>query len=177
AARTAARPVPGAHRTTPARRLSTRQSAPAPSFAKGPELHTPPRAVPVPAARFQPRTGSGPGPFYRRVQREKLSYNRGESNLRSAAGARRGAGQLLMRHLIYLFVPSALILLTSFRLAFAFWQWPRVRQAGGLVPVLLGGLRIAALMIAALCAPIALLAPWLGHHAWATTAAAGWCKL
>lgn len=79
-----------------------------------------------------------------------------------------------MRHLIYLFVPSALILLTSFRLAFAFWQWPRVRQAGGLVPVLLGGLRIDALMIAALCAPIALLAPWLGHHAWATTAAAVW---
>ncbi|EKU30434.1 sulfatase [Alcaligenes sp. HPC1271] len=49
-----------------------------------------------------------------------------------------------MRHLVYVFVPSALILLTAFRLAFALWQWPRVRQAGGLLPILIGGLRIDA---------------------------------
>ena len=54
-----------------------------------------------------------------------------------------------MRHLVYVFIPSALILLTAFRLAFALWQWPRVRQAGGLLPILIGGLRIDALMIAA----------------------------
>ncbi len=79
-----------------------------------------------------------------------------------------------MRHLVYVFIPSALILLTAFRLAFALWQWPRVRQAGGLLPILIGGLRIDALMIAALSAPVVLLAPWLGHYSWMTTIAAIW---
>ncbi len=79
-----------------------------------------------------------------------------------------------MRHLVYVFVPSALILLTAFRLAFALWQWPRVRQAGGLLPILIGGLRIDALMIAALSAPVVLLAPWLGHYPVMTTVAAIW---
>lgn len=79
-----------------------------------------------------------------------------------------------MRHLVYVFIPSALILLTAFRLAFALWQWPRVRQAGGLLPILIGGLRIDALMIAALSAPVILLAPWLGHYPAMTTVAAIW---
>ncbi|WGQ36458.1 LTA synthase family protein [Alcaligenes faecalis] len=79
-----------------------------------------------------------------------------------------------MRHLVYVFVPSALILLTAFRLAFALWQWPRVRQAGGLLPILIGGLRIDALLIAALSAPVVLLAPWVGHYPLMTTVAAVW---
>jgi phosphoglycerol transferase MdoB-like AlkP superfamily enzyme len=79
-----------------------------------------------------------------------------------------------MRHLVYVFIPSALILLTAFRLAFALWQWPRVRQAGGLLPILIGGLRIDALMIDALSAPVILLAPWLGQYPVMTTVAAIW---
>ncbi|MCH4223569.1 MAG: LTA synthase family protein, partial [Alcaligenes faecalis] len=79
-----------------------------------------------------------------------------------------------MRHLVYVFIPSALILLTAFRLAFALWQWPRVRQAGGLLPILIGGLRIDALIIAALSAPVVLLAPWVGHYPVMTTVAALW---
>ena len=79
-----------------------------------------------------------------------------------------------MRHLVYVFIPSALILLTAFRLAFALWQWPRVRQAGGLLPILIGGLRIDALMIGALSAPVILLAPWLGQYPVMTTVAAIW---
>ncbi|AYN20013.1 LTA synthase family protein [Alcaligenes aquatilis] len=79
-----------------------------------------------------------------------------------------------MRHLVYVFIPSALILLTAFRLAFALWQWPRVRQAGGLLPILIGGLRIDALIIAALSAPVILLAPWVGHYPVMTTVAAIW---
>ncbi|MHB9705381.1 LTA synthase family protein [Alcaligenes aquatilis] len=79
-----------------------------------------------------------------------------------------------MRHLVYVFIPSALILLTAFRLAFALWQWPRVRQAGGLLPILIGGLRIDALIIAALSAPVVLLAPWVGHYPVMTTVAAIW---
>lgn len=79
-----------------------------------------------------------------------------------------------MRHLVYVFIPSALILLTAFRLAFALWQWPRVRQAGGLLPILIGGLRIDALITAALSAPVVLLAPWVGHYPVMTTVAAIW---
>lgn len=79
-----------------------------------------------------------------------------------------------MRTLIYTFIPAALGLLTVFRLAFSLWQWPRVRQAGGLKPVLLGGLRIDLLMIAAIVAPVALLAPWIGHWPLAQTLTAVW---
>lgn len=79
-----------------------------------------------------------------------------------------------MRNLIYTFIPTALLMLTTFRLIFSAWQWQRVKQAGGLGPILLGGLRIDSLIIAAIVAPIALLAPWIGQWSWAVTVSAVW---
>lgn len=79
-----------------------------------------------------------------------------------------------MRALIYTFIPAALLMLMSFRLAFMLWQWPRVRQVKGFWPVLFGGLRIDLLMVAAMVAPVALIAPWIGHWPVAVHVSALW---
>lgn len=79
-----------------------------------------------------------------------------------------------MRHSTLIFVVAAFALLTLSRLALAAWQWQRVRNAGGLFPLLLGGLRIDAHQIAVLAALPAVLSPFLGHFPIAATIAGYW---
>ena len=79
-----------------------------------------------------------------------------------------------MRHSTLIFVVAAFALLTLSRLALAAWQWQRVRNAGGLFPLLLGGLRIDAHQIAVLAALPAVLSPLLGHFPIAATIAGYW---
>ncbi|WP_017522840.1 LTA synthase family protein [Pusillimonas noertemannii] len=78
-----------------------------------------------------------------------------------------------MRHLVLIFMVASLCLLTLSRCLLAAWQWRRVEQAGGILPVLRGGLRIDAHQIAIFAAIPALLAPWMGHMPMAV-AATGW---
>jgi len=79
-----------------------------------------------------------------------------------------------MRHSTLIFVLAAFALLTLSRLALALWQWQRVRNAGGLAPLLLRGLRIDAHQIAVLAALPAVLSPLFGHIPLAANLAAGW---
>lgn len=82
-----------------------------------------------------------------------------------------------MRRLLVRFLLLSLLLLLLSRLALIGWQWPRVAEAGGLWPVLLGGLRIDLSLLAIICLIPALLAPWLGHRRWPTRVTAGWLRL
>jgi phosphoglycerol transferase MdoB-like AlkP superfamily enzyme len=75
------------------------------------------------------------------------------------------------------FFLAAMLLLTFSRLCLCAWQWPRVRDAGGLWPVLFGGWRIDLSFVSMVTAFPALLAPWLGHLPWAVTVAAWWFGL
>ena len=75
---------------------------------------------------------------------------------------------------VLLFILASFCLLTLSRLLLCTWQWQRVRAAGGLWPILKGGLRIDAAMIAMLAGIPVLLAPWLGHYQMANHIAAGW---
>lgn len=79
-----------------------------------------------------------------------------------------------MRHSTLIFVLAAFALLTLSRLAFALWQWQRVRNAGGLAPLLLRGLRIDAHQIAVLAALPAVLSPLFGHIPVAADLTAVW---
>lgn len=79
-----------------------------------------------------------------------------------------------MRDLTLAFIVSSFCLLTLSRCLLAAWQWPRVRQAGGLLPIVRGGLRIDAHQIAIFAAVPALLAPWLGHVQVAVSITAIW---
>jgi len=81
-----------------------------------------------------------------------------------------------MRQLTLTFIISAFLALTASRLALAAWQWRRVRKAGGLAPILLGGLRIDAHQIAILAVVPAVLAPWLGHVPAAVTITSVWLQ-
>jgi phosphoglycerol transferase MdoB-like AlkP superfamily enzyme len=63
-----------------------------------------------------------------------------------------------------IFVLASLALLTTSRLLLSAWQWKRVQQAGGLFPILKGGIRIDANQIAMISGIPLLLAPWLGHY-------------
>jgi phosphoglycerol transferase MdoB-like AlkP superfamily enzyme len=78
-----------------------------------------------------------------------------------------------MRDLTLIFIVSSLCLLTLSRCLLAAWQWQRVKQAGGMLPILKGGLRIDANQIAIIAGIPAVLAPWLGHFPLAT-AITGW---
>ncbi|MDQ8031356.1 MAG: LTA synthase family protein [Bordetella sp.] len=82
-----------------------------------------------------------------------------------------------MRDEALTFVAAALVLLTLSRLALAAWQWPRVRDAGGLWPLLRGGLRIDAHMVAVLAAWPLVLGPWLGEFHWAAEITSYWFML
>lgn len=82
-----------------------------------------------------------------------------------------------MRSLVVRFLLLSLLLLLLSRLALIGWQWPRVAEAGGLWPLLLGGLRIDLSLLAIICLLPALLAPWLGHRRWPTLLTAGWLRL
>ncbi|HUH87367.1 MAG TPA: LTA synthase family protein [Pusillimonas sp.] len=69
-----------------------------------------------------------------------------------------------MREHTITFVVACFALLTLSRLLLSAWQWKRLQAAGGLWPVLRGGLRIDAAQIAMLAGIPALLAPWLGEY-------------
>ena len=82
-----------------------------------------------------------------------------------------------MRDLTLLFIVSSLGLLTLSRCLLASWQWQRVRQAGGIGPILKGGLRIDAHQIAIFAGIPALLGPWLGHFPIAVMITGWWFQL
>ncbi len=82
-----------------------------------------------------------------------------------------------MRQLVFTFIISAFCLLTISRCLLSAWQWSRVKQAGGIGPILLGGLRIDANQIAMLAGIPAVLAPWLGHFPLAVAVTAWWFGL
>ena len=72
-----------------------------------------------------------------------------------------------MRRLTLRFILAVLALLTLSRLGLAFWQWDRVQAAGGLAPLLVGGLRIDVCLLSMVIALPAVFSPWFGHRAWA----------
>lgn len=82
-----------------------------------------------------------------------------------------------MRTAIWIFIVAAFGLLMLSRCLLAAWQWQRVRAAGGLWPILRGGLRIDANLIAAAVALPALLAPWVGHYPLAVAITGVWFQL
>ncbi|CAM5434609.1 LTA synthase family protein [Eoetvoesiella caeni] len=79
-----------------------------------------------------------------------------------------------MRQQILIFIVASFALLTLSRCLLAAWQWSRVRQAGGLAPIIKGGLRIDANQIAMLAGIPAMLSPWLGHYPLAVTITGVW---
>ncbi len=79
-----------------------------------------------------------------------------------------------MRTQTLVFVLASLALLSASRLALIAWQWPRVRAAHGLWPILRGGLRIDTALIAMFAGLPALLGPWLGHLDAAATVSGAW---
>lgn len=78
-----------------------------------------------------------------------------------------------MRDLTLIFIISGLCLLTLSRCMLAAWQWKRVKQAGGILPILVGGLRIDANQIGIIAGIPAVLSPWIGHYPLAV-AISGW---
>lgn len=72
------------------------------------------------------------------------------------------------------FIATSFCFLTLFRLLLCAWQWQRVQAAGGLWPVLKGGLRIDAAQIAMLSGIPLILGPWLGHYPLASTLTMIW---
>lgn len=82
-----------------------------------------------------------------------------------------------MRRLTIRFAIAILVLLTLSRLGLSAWQWDRVQTAGGLGPIMLGGLRMDLRLLALVLALPAVLAPWFGHRAWAATATAWWYRV
>ena len=79
-----------------------------------------------------------------------------------------------MLELSLIFIAAAFCLLTTSRLLLAIWLWPRVRQSGGLLPIMLGGLRIDANQVAIMVGIPLMLSPWLGHIDLAVTVAGAW---
>lgn len=82
-----------------------------------------------------------------------------------------------MRHTTLVFIIAAFVLLVVSRLALAAWQWRRVSKAGGLRPLLVGGLRIDAHQIAILVALPAVLSPWLAQFPAAAAATGIWLQV
>lgn len=74
------------------------------------------------------------------------------------------------------FILAALVLLTLSRLALMQWQHARVQAAQATWKILLGGLRIDALLIAAFSALPLLFAPWIGHFPVAQAVNAIWLQ-
>lgn len=79
-----------------------------------------------------------------------------------------------MLELSLIFIAACLCLLLASRILLAIWHWPRVRQAGGLWPIVRGGARIDANQIAMLVGIPLVLSPWLGHLPAAVYIASGW---
>ncbi|HET6586276.1 MAG TPA: sulfatase-like hydrolase/transferase, partial [Oleiagrimonas sp.] len=87
-----------------------------------------------------------------------------------------------MLELGWRFLLAAMLSLLVSRVALCLWQYPRVRAAGGLWPVLRGGLRIDASFLAMVAGFPLLLTPWLGEFAMMHTItqcwfAIWWCVL
>ncbi|HHM4870970.1 TPA: LTA synthase family protein [Pseudomonas aeruginosa] len=72
------------------------------------------------------------------------------------------------------FIATSFCFLTLCRLLLCAWQWQRIQAAGGLWPVLKGGLRIDAAQIAMLSGIPLILGPWLGHYPFAGTITVSW---
>src|SRR5690554_5578642 len=79
-----------------------------------------------------------------------------------------------MRGTTLAFILASSCFLTSSRLVLCLWQWQRVQAAGGLWPILKGGLRIDAAQIAMLAGIPLILGPFLGSDPFASTIAVGW---
>jgi len=77
----------------------------------------------------------------------------------------------------FAFISASFVLLTLSRLGLMAWQRRRVRASGKARAVLIGGLRIDALLIALFAALPLLLAPWMGAHPLAQTLTGGWLLL
>jgi phosphoglycerol transferase MdoB-like AlkP superfamily enzyme len=82
-----------------------------------------------------------------------------------------------MRKLTLRFLVAAFLLLSLCRLAFSLWQWSRVGPAGGLWPIMSGGWRIDASLLAMAVALPAILSPWFGHRPLAVRLTSWWYKL
>ncbi|CUI58705.1 LTA synthase family protein [Achromobacter xylosoxidans] len=82
-----------------------------------------------------------------------------------------------MRRLTLRFILAVLALLTLSRLGLSWWMWDRVQAAGGLWPVLLGGLRIDVCLLSMVIALPAVFSPWLGHRPWAARVTAWWFRV
>ncbi len=81
-----------------------------------------------------------------------------------------------MRKLSLYFILAVLALLTMSRLALVVWLWPRVVEADGLWPLLIGGLRTDVSMTAAIMLIPLALSPWLGHREYPTRITALWYR-
>jgi phosphoglycerol transferase MdoB-like AlkP superfamily enzyme len=79
-----------------------------------------------------------------------------------------------MRQLSLVFIIAAMLMLTASRLALATWQHDRVRNAGGLWPIVRGGWRIDAHEVAVLAIAPAVFSPWLGHIPLAASITSVW---
>lgn len=79
-----------------------------------------------------------------------------------------------MREHTFIFIAACFCLLTLNRLLLAAWQWPRVRAAGGLWPIVKGGFRIDTAQIAMLAGIPVILGPWVGHHVFADAITTTW---
>ena len=82
-----------------------------------------------------------------------------------------------MLQLTLVFILASFALLTASRLLLAGWQWRRVQKAGGLLPILAGGLRIDAHQIAVLAGIPLLVSFWLGDTALMLELAQWWFQL
>lgn len=82
-----------------------------------------------------------------------------------------------MRQLAWRFILLVMVFLSLSRLALCVWLWPRVSAVDGLWPVIFGGWRIDASLLAMVCALPVLLSPWLGHLRWSTRLAAWWYRV
>ncbi len=82
-----------------------------------------------------------------------------------------------MLQLTLIFILASFVLLTASRLLLAGWQWRRVQKAGGLLPILMGGLRIDAHQIAILAGIPLLASFWLGDTPFALHIAEWWFQL
>lgn len=79
-----------------------------------------------------------------------------------------------MRDLTFEFIVSSFVLLTLSRSLLTLWQWQRAKTAGGIWPILRGGMRIDANIIAIVAGIPLLVSPWIGDLPVAIHVAQGW---